>query len=174
MTPPFFLPYKTKNPRPERDEDPLVSLIHISHLTFQYDGGSERIFDDVSFQLDTDWKLGFTGRNGRGKTTFFKLLMGEYEYRGTLSASVKFAYFPYEVTDREDTALQVAETAAGGRAEPWEVLRELTLLQVPDEALYRPFSDVYKRQGSRRPQRRSGSASTTCPAPESDTETGPL
>ncbi len=119
-----------------------MSLIQVSHLTFQYDGGSERIFDDVSFQLDTDWKLGFTGRNGRGKTTFFKLLMGEYEYRGTLSASVKFAYFPYEVTDREDTALQVAETAAGGRAEPWEVLRELTLLQVPDEALYRPFSTL--------------------------------
>ena len=85
-----------------------MSLIQVSHLTFQYDGGSELIFDDVSFQLDTDWKLGFTGRNGRGKTTFLKLLMGEYEYRGAISASVQFAYFPYEVPDREDTALQVA------------------------------------------------------------------
>ena len=51
-----------------------MSLIQISHLTFGYDGSYDLIFDDVSLQLDTNWKLGFTGRNGRGKTTFLKLL----------------------------------------------------------------------------------------------------
>ena len=54
-------------------------LIQISHLTFAYDGSYDVIFQDVSFQLDTDWKLGFIGRNGRGKTTFLKLLLGQYE-----------------------------------------------------------------------------------------------
>ena len=44
-----------------------MSLIQISHLTFGYDGSYDVIFDDVSLQLDTDWKLGFTGRNGKGK-----------------------------------------------------------------------------------------------------------
>ena len=47
-----------------------MSLIHVQNLTFAYDGSYDSIFENVSFMLDADWKLGFTGRNGRGKTTF--------------------------------------------------------------------------------------------------------
>lgn len=39
-------------------------------------------FWKCQFQIDTDWKLGFIGRNGRGKTTFLNLLLGKYEYHG--------------------------------------------------------------------------------------------
>ena len=53
-----------------------MSQIIVSHLTFAYDGACDNVFEDVSFVLDTDWRLGFTGRNGRGKTTFLKLLDG--------------------------------------------------------------------------------------------------
>ena len=56
-----------------------MSLIDVSNLTFAYDGSYDDIFTDVSFQMDTEWKLGFCGQNGRGKTTFLKLLMGEYK-----------------------------------------------------------------------------------------------
>ena len=56
-----------------------MSVIKIENLTFSYSSACDNIFDNVSFQLDTDWKLGFTGRNGRGKTTFLKLLQGKYE-----------------------------------------------------------------------------------------------
>ena len=55
-----------------------MSMIQVKNLTFSYEGSPEPVFEDVSFCIDTDWKLGFTGRNGRGKTTFLKLLMGEY------------------------------------------------------------------------------------------------
>ena len=51
-----------------------MSLIRVNHLTFAYEGSYDNIFEDVSFQIDTDWKLGFVGRNGRGKTTFLNLL----------------------------------------------------------------------------------------------------
>ena len=43
-----------------------MALIDVSHLTFGYDGSFEDVFEDVSFQIDTSWRLGFTGRNGRG------------------------------------------------------------------------------------------------------------
>ena len=66
-----------------------MSLIQVSNLTFAYEGSYDNIFENVSFQIDTDWKLGFTGRNGRGKTTFLKLLMGEYEYQGKISSSAQ-------------------------------------------------------------------------------------
>ena len=55
-----------------------MSLINVSNLTFAYDGSYDNVFENVSFQIDTDWKLGFTGRNGRGKTTFLNLLMKKY------------------------------------------------------------------------------------------------
>ena len=44
-----------------------MSLIQVSNLTFGYEGSYENIFENASFQSDTNWRLGFTGRNGRGK-----------------------------------------------------------------------------------------------------------
>ncbi len=67
-----------------------MSLISVNNLTFHYEGSSDNIFEDVSFQIDTNWKLGFVARNGRGKTTFLKLLMGEYEYKGNISCEESF------------------------------------------------------------------------------------
>jgi lincosamide and streptogramin A transport system ATP-binding/permease protein len=110
-----------------------MSLINISRLSFAYDGSYDYIFDDVSLQLDTDWKLGFTGRNGRGKTTFLRLLCADYEYRGTISAAVDFDYFPLAPDLAATPLATIADRAPG--AELWEAQRELSLLEV-DEAVW--------------------------------------
>ena len=39
-----------------------MSVINVESLTFGYDGSADNIFENVSFRIDTDWKLGFTGR----------------------------------------------------------------------------------------------------------------
>lgn len=118
-----------------------MSQIQISHLTFGYDGSYDTIFDDVSFSIDTDWKLGMIGRNGRGKTTFLRLLQGKYEYRGTIQASVTFNYFPFMAGSPDDLTIDVIE-----KAEPdyelWKICRELNLLKLDCEILYRPFSTL--------------------------------
>lgn len=54
-----------------------MSQINVNNLTFYYEGSYDNIFENVSFQLNTDWKLGFIGRNGKGKTTFFKSSYGK-------------------------------------------------------------------------------------------------
>ena len=54
-----------------------MSMIRVENLTFAYPGSYDHVFENVSFQFDTAWKLGFLGRNGRGKTTFLRLLRGE-------------------------------------------------------------------------------------------------
>jgi lincosamide and streptogramin A transport system ATP-binding/permease protein len=118
-----------------------MSLINITNLTFAYDGSYGNVFTDVSFQLDTDWKLGFCGRNGRGKTTFLKLLMGEYEYSGSISASTSFEYFPYTVADRGQNALEILEQIAP-KTLPWQRQRELSLLELNEDAFYRPFETL--------------------------------
>jgi len=115
-----------------------MSLIDVANLTFAYDGSYDNIFENVSFQIDTDWKLGFTGRNGRGKTTFFHLLLGKYEYSGSISASVSFEYFPYEVVDKENTTINVVDSICLNYFH-WELMRELNLLDVSEDVLHRPF-----------------------------------
>lgn len=118
-----------------------MSLINISHLTFAYDGTYQNIFEDVSFQIDTSWKLGFTGRNGRGKTTFFKLLLNELEYQGSISASVNFEYFPFIVEDTSKNGIEVIDSILSNY-QYWELLKELSLLDTDDSILYRPFNTL--------------------------------
>jgi lincosamide and streptogramin A transport system ATP-binding/permease protein len=115
-----------------------MSLIDVKNLSFAYEGSYDNIFENVSFRIDTDWKLGFTGRNGRGKTTFLKLLMGKYPFQGIISANVDFEYFPFTVHNRNaDTMEVISETL--GEFENWRLMRELNLLEVSEDVLYRPF-----------------------------------
>ena len=118
-----------------------MSLINVTNLTFAYDGSYENIFENVSFQLDTNWKLGFTGRNGRGKTTFMNLLLGKYEYRGSISTSVEFSYFPYHVTDPSVLAIDAVEEMYPDY-EYWRVAREMDKLGLSAEVLYRPYGTL--------------------------------
>jgi len=74
-----------------------MSAIEVRILTFAYEGSYDNIFENVSFRIDTDWKLGLVGRNGRGKTTLLNLLMGKHDDKGIISASIEFEYSPYEV-----------------------------------------------------------------------------
>lgn len=53
-----------------------MSLINISHLSFSYPESLTPVFEDLSLKLDTNWRLGLIGRNGRGKTTLLRLLLG--------------------------------------------------------------------------------------------------
>ncbi|WP_405112856.1 Lsa family ABC-F type ribosomal protection protein [Paenibacillus sp. FSL K6-1217] len=118
-----------------------MSMINVSKLTFAYEGTYDNIFENVSFQLDTDWKLGFTGRNGRGKTTFLNLLLGKYEYSGTISAQVGFEYFPFAVADPAALTVDVMQEI-DPEMEHWKLMRELSLLRVAEDTLYRPFESL--------------------------------
>ena len=118
-----------------------MSVIQVANLTFSYEGSYDEIFKDASFQLDTSWRLGFTGRNGRGKTTFLNLLMGKYAYSGRIYADVQFEYFPYEVADRSRMTYEIMEEVCS-ECEDWERMRELSLLEVNEEVLYRPYETL--------------------------------
>lgn len=115
-----------------------MAMIKVDNLTFSYPGSYDAVFENVSFQIDTDWKLGFIGRNGRGKTTFLQLLLGKHAYAGKITAPVPFDYFPYPV---EDTAVCVRDVLQGicPRAADWELERELGYLQTPPAVLSQPF-----------------------------------
>lgn len=118
-----------------------MSMIKAEKLTFAYPGSYDNIFDNADFQIDTDWKLGFIGRNGRGKTTLLKLLLGEYEYSGKIISSVKFDYFPYRISDKKQLTEDVLREVCP-LAENWELMRELSYLEIDADVLYRPFETL--------------------------------
>ena len=118
-----------------------MSLIQVSNLTFAYEGSYDPIFENVSFQIDTNWRLGFTGRNGRGKTTFLNLLLGKYPYQGSISASVSFSCFPYTIPDPSVLAMEAVEEIYP-EYQYWQLIREMNLLQLEEDTLYRPFETL--------------------------------
>lgn len=118
-----------------------MSMIQVNHLTFGYDGSLENVFEDVSFNIDTDWKLGLIGRNGKGKTTFLKLLLGKYKYQGTISTKVTFDYFPFEIKEKDRMTIEIVQEIAPN-AEDWQIMKELNLLKADIEILYRNFSTL--------------------------------
>jgi ATPase subunit of ABC transporter with duplicated ATPase domains len=53
---------------------PIVSALSVGKSF-----GAERIFEDVSFQIDEHDRIGLVGPNGAGKTTLLNLLAGREE-----------------------------------------------------------------------------------------------
>ena len=117
-----------------------MAQINVNNLTFGYEGSFDNVFYDVSFSIDTNWKLGFLGRNGKGKTTFLNLLMGKYSYEGSISAQTKFDLFPYHI-DKHQMELSVADFMEELKpgCELWRVICELGELAEEADILYRPF-----------------------------------
>lgn len=75
-----------------------MSMIQISNLSFTYQGSFTPVFQNVSLTLDTSWRLGLIGRNGRGKTTLLRLLQGALgPYEGHIQAPVSVFVFPFAV-----------------------------------------------------------------------------
>ena len=120
-----------------------MALIQLTNLTFAYEGSYDPVFTDLTCQLDTSWRLGLIGRNGRGKTTLLRLMMGCMPFEGAIDLPLEAVYFPYEVSDASLPALEVLRRAAPG-AEEWRILREWKLLGVTEEALDRPFGTLSK------------------------------
>ena len=115
-----------------------VALINVVDLTFAHEGSYDNVFENVSFQIDSNWKLGFVGRNGRGKTTFLNLLLGRYEYAGLISSNIEFEYFPFEVEDKQELTVNIVKQRIPEVAD-WEIKKELAKLQVENDRLYCPF-----------------------------------
>lgn len=116
--------------------------ILISHLTFGYDADSGMVFEDLSLSLDTRWKLGLIGRNGRGKTTLLRLLAGRLEYRGEIAMPCRADYFPFEIPETQLPAVKVLKEVI---APYGEMEREMESALARGEAGMEQYGEVLER-----------------------------
>ena len=122
-----------------------MSLISIQNLTFCHEGSWQPVFENLSLQLDSSWRLGLVGRNGRGKSTLLGLLCGRWPYRGSITAGVQFEYFPFSVPDPEQMALYAVQDCRPG-LEQWQLERELNRMGADPDMLWQPFATLSQGQ----------------------------
>ena len=118
-----------------------MSQITIQNLSFTYDGDHTPVFEHLNLRLDTNWKLGLVGRNGRGKTTLLRLLAGELEGQGIVSMGQPCRRWPRPVDDPARRALDLLmEGVPPG--EEWRLNWELSRLGLEETTLDRPFASL--------------------------------
>ena len=100
-------------PAPRSGDFPLI----IEDL--RKDFGSHNVFHDVTFTIRRGEKVAFVGKNGEGKTTLVKCIMGQLDYLGTLKIghNVKIGYFAQNqaaLLDEEKTVFETIDYVAVG------------------------------------------------------------
>lgn len=87
-----------------------IQPIEIESLSKWY--GDKVVLENVNFSIRRGEKVAFVGRNGEGKSTLIKCIMGEVAYDGFLKLGhqVKIGYFAQNQADLLDGELTVFET----------------------------------------------------------------
>ena len=115
-----------------------MSNIEITNLTFGY--SADLLFDAANINVDDSWRLGLVGRNGRGKTTLLKLLLGQIDTEISVKSDKNFVYFPQKIKNPSNLTMFELQNLAN--FEQWELERELTLLNVNLDVLWRNFDSL--------------------------------
>ena len=93
-------------PAPRSGDFPLI----VEDLSKSF--GDHNVFHDVTFTIRRGEKVAFVGKNGEGKTTLVKCIMGQLDYLGTLKVghNVKIGYFAQNQAALLDEDLTVFDT----------------------------------------------------------------
>ena len=93
-------------PAPRSGDFPLI----IQDLRKDY--GTHTVIQDVNLTIRRGEKVAFVGKNGEGKTTLVRCIMGQLDYFGTLKIghNVKIGYFAQNQASLLDENLTVFET----------------------------------------------------------------
>ena len=117
-----------------------MGSIKISNVSFRYEDSSNHIFNNLNLDLDSSWKLGLVGRNGRGKTTFLNLLQGKLVGRGEIQTNLNFSYYPIRIKDPANITLYELQDQI--MFEQWKLERELNLMHVDSNLIWQSFNTL--------------------------------
>ena len=120
-----------------------MGTIQIENVSFRYDQMVDNLFNALNLKIDESWKLGLIGRNGRGKTTLMKMLLGQLQYQGQIVSNLNFYYYPQTVVDKNVPTVEVVKNLAHLEDyDLWKIEIELEKLQVDVNVLQQEFSTL--------------------------------
>jgi ATP-binding cassette subfamily F protein 3 len=117
-------------------------MIIVSNLTKSY--GTQVLFENISFNINPKDKIGLIGRNGSGKSTIFKILLGEeHEDSGQISISKGYTigYLEQHIKFTKKTVVEEACKGLKDINEKWMVEKILSGLGFSAEDMERSPSD---------------------------------
>jgi len=93
-------------PSPRSGQYPVV----VNELTKKYD--NHIVFNNANLVIERGEKVAFVGKNGEGKSTMIKAIMGEIDFEGKMEIghNVKIGYFAQNQASLLDESLTVFET----------------------------------------------------------------
>lgn len=84
-------------------------MIKITDLNKTF--GSRVLFDNLNLSINSKERVGLVGRNGHGKTTLFKIILGEMEYDSgsiNIPKNYKIGYLQQHINFTKQTAVEEA------------------------------------------------------------------
>jgi ABC-type Mn2+/Zn2+ transport system ATPase subunit len=98
----------------------MSALLRVEALACGY--GGPAVIDDVTFELRAGERIGVLGPNGGGKSTLFRVLLGELEpLRGEVSGPARYGFVPQTERSRLDYPVSALDVALMGTLStlPW-------------------------------------------------------
>ncbi len=98
---------------------PRSGQIVVKANGFSKSFGSKNIINNIDFELQRGEKIAFVGRNGEGKTTFSRCILGQLDYDGELKLghNVSIGYYAQnqdELLDMNKTVFETLDEIAKG------------------------------------------------------------
>jgi len=124
-------------------------VISLQNISIQF--GGEYLFEDVSFYINANARIGLVGANGAGKTTLFKILVGKQEADSGVVQKAKYVSIGYLQQETEHlegrSLLEEAESAFDDVKKIENDLEEIhsQLLHTSHES--EEFNDLIELQG---------------------------
>lgn len=79
-----------QNPQKDKSEAALFESLEFVNVHFRYQEDGQEVLKGLSFRLEAGKQYAFVGKNGAGKTTVIKLMLGLYpEYEGKILVNGK-------------------------------------------------------------------------------------
>src|SRR3954464_11651365 len=98
----------------------MTALLQVAGLAAGY--GGPPVIEDVTFELQAGERIGVLGPNGGGKSTLFRVLLGELEpYGGAIDGPRRFGDVPQAGRSRLDCPVTALDVALMGTlsSRPW-------------------------------------------------------
>ncbi len=105
-----------------------MSLLTLNNVSKSF--GERVLFENVSFNIENNTKMGFIGTNGVGKTTLFRAILGEEDYTGEIVKSSELKIGVMEQTPPSSESLTAYDYALEVFLRFFEIEKEMEVIRL--------------------------------------------